>query len=106
MEQQTSTPVKTKFKLGDLVRTSSCLAYTAYTIWEGAPHRPYYQKDINYDLRLKLTNTDIGIISLVGLPYLSASNYYKVHFLQSNVTMILPERQLKWAKQEKAIMFD
>jgi len=106
MEQQASTPDKAKFKLGDLVRASSCLAYTAYTIWRGTPHRPYYQMNIKHDLRLKLTNTDIGIVSLVGRPYLSASNYYKVHFLQSNITMILPERQLKRAKQEKAIMFE
>lgn len=91
---------KQKFKVGDLVRGSSCLNCSYYSIWtEEELHRPYGRKRVTGNKRWSWCNTDVGIITRIAKPGTCQNYYVEVRFLQSGDTVILTQRQLKWARK-------
>lgn len=91
--------INSKFKVGDLVRGSSCLtkgACTEWTDYRNSPHPTKY-KSFGESIHHKLKNEDIGIVVKVARSWLSQIEY-EVKFIQTGITIIVPDRCLKWAK--------
>ena len=89
---------KPKFKVGELVRASSCLNRSCYTKWDpSSDYRPWGKVRINGQRRVAWRHNDVGIVTRVEKPT-SCQNYYvEVHFVQSGDRVILTQRELKWA---------
>lgn len=88
--------IKTKFQVGDLVKASSKITKGVYTKW-GKGNRPMNCVLINNELKKTLQNDDVGMIVMKKKSWYNKMEY-EVKFMKTELTIIVPEEQLKWAK--------
>jgi hypothetical protein len=91
--------IKTRFKVGDIVRGSSTLTKGACTEWTQYRDRPYptRYKRIDDHLRYTLMHEDAAIVVRVEQCW-HGQIEYQIKFMQTGLTIIVPDRCLKWAK--------
>lgn len=88
---------KQKFKVGELVRASSCLNRSGRTKWDNEDYPPYGEFWITGHYRFAWQHKDIGIVTRIHKPIAYQNYWVQVHFIQTNIKIILKQRELKWA---------